>query len=92
MPNANSGMNYAEIAERLDTTPEAVRKLVARALHKIMQNGDALTFVEIVRAVHMRSSGPHIKCSSIECRPETWPLLGAWIPRPVQGGLCRDKK
>lgn len=66
-------MEYEEIARRLGISEVNARNIVSRALKRIRQAGDMDRFVTAVRAAELRREGiQHVRCGSIECRPEKW--------------------
>jgi predicted transcriptional regulator len=66
-------MKIGEIAKELGIAEATVRVLLARGLKKIKQDGRAGDFAGIILQVqHESAIQTHIKCGSIECRPEKW--------------------
>ena len=67
-------MEISEIAKRLNTTEGAIKVLLHRGYRKIARSGEAENFANVVRLSRLKREAGHghIRCGSIECRPEKW--------------------
>ena len=66
-------MEISEIAKRTGMSENAVYLHLSKGLRRIEKAGDAERFVAVVRLTRLeRMKQAHIRCGSIECRPEKW--------------------
>jgi hypothetical protein len=66
-------MEIKEIANKLQMSEAAVGMLLCRGLRKLKAAGESENFVALVRATQIKQGErPHMRCGSIECRPEKW--------------------